>query len=187
VSDARTLPVLGPVAVLGLFAGACALPAAYYQGKFLEEGVSAYGFSALLFGWSACIVGASAGIAWFANPALVMGLFYQSRRRFSAAARWAAAATGLALLPLAELLFDWSGSVRWWPNPALVFVREYDGVVAARAELRAGYFVWLTAHGVLLGVAVVCWYQRPGAAADPDWSRIGSEPIGPPAGAGPSA
>jgi len=182
MSDARTLPVLGPVAVLGLVAGSCALPAGYYQGKYLEEGVSAHGYWVLLLGWSTCIFGASPGVAWFANPALVMGLYYQWRRRFAVAARWAAVAAGLAQLPLAELLVDWSASIRWWPEPALVFDARWN----ARAELRAGYFVWLAAHGLSLGVAVVCWYQRPGTAADPDYAPIGSAPVAPPAGPGPS-
>jgi len=162
MADARTLPVLGPVAVLALLAGACALPAGYYQGKFLEEGIAADGLGALIFGWSTFVLGASVGLAWFANPVLAVGLIYQWRRQYAAAARCAAVAVALGLLPLAELLVDWRAAVRWWPTPALMFEHEWP---LARAELRAGYFVWLAAHGVLLAVAAVCWYWGP--RADP--------------------
>jgi uncharacterized protein (TIGR03067 family) len=153
----HTLPVLGPVAVLALFAGACALPAGYYEGKFLEEGVTADGLGLLAFGWSAFLIDPPVALAWLANPLLAAGLVCQWRRRFAGAAKCAGAALGLSLLPLAVLLIDWTVSVRSWPDPALVGAHGWGNEVLARAELRPGYFLWVTAHGVLFGLAAVCW------------------------------
>ncbi|HKB03911.1 MAG TPA: hypothetical protein VKD90_16940 [Gemmataceae bacterium] len=155
MARADTLPVIGPVAVLGLLAGSCILPAGFYQGKYLEEGVSADGFGLLVLGWSAFPIAPPVGLAWLANLLLAAGLVFQWRRRFAAAAKCAGAAVVLSLLPLEVLLFDWTAAVRMWPDPALEFTRGWDGQVLARAELRAGYFVWLAAHGVLLGLATM--------------------------------
>jgi hypothetical protein len=157
--------VLGPVAALGLFAGACALPAGYYQGKYLEEGVTASGAGAVAFGWSAFAIAPPVGLAWLANPLLAAGLVCQWRRRFAAAAKCAGLAAGLSLLPLGVLLSDWTAAVRWWPDPALTFTLGWRDEVLARAELRAGYFMWVTAHGLLFGLAALCWWR--GRAPNP--------------------
>ena len=171
---AATLPVLGPVAVLALFAGACVLPAGYYRGKFLEEGVPVEGLGALLFGWSVFLLGRAEGLGWFANVLLAAGLVRQWQGRYAAAARWAGMAAALGLWPLAVLLAGWSVDVRRWPDPALTFTLGSGDDAYAWAELRVGYFVWLTAHGLLFGLAVVCCRRYPGAEA------AVAEPVGAP-------
>src|SRR5262245_24506308 len=105
---AATFPVLAPAAVLALFAAACVLPAGYYRGKFLEEGVTAGGLGSLLFGRSTFLLGHPEGLGWFANPLLAVGLVRQWQRRHAAAARWAGAAAALGLWPLAVLLRGWN-------------------------------------------------------------------------------
>ncbi|HJZ89951.1 MAG TPA: hypothetical protein VKE40_03710 [Gemmataceae bacterium] len=167
MSRAQTLPVLGPVAVLGLFLGACALPAGYYRGKFLEEGVSADGWRVALFGWGALPLAGLPALAWFANPLFGAGLVCLWRGRHAAAAKCAAAATGLGLLPLGLLPVGWSASVRTWPDPALVFTHEWGDKVVAQAELQAGYFQWVTALGLQFAIAVVCWYRGREPSAPP--------------------
>lgn len=157
MSRAATLPVLGPLAVVGLLGASCTLPAGYYCGTFLEEGVSVDGVRALLVGWMTFFLGHPEGLGWLANPVVAVALFRQWQKRFASAARWAATAMALGLLPLAVLLAGWWPSVRWWPEPALTFTLGRGDDVWAWAELRVGYFVWLAAHGLLFGIAVWCW------------------------------
>lgn len=171
-----TFPVLGPVAVVALFAASCALPAGFYRGKYLEEGVPVEGLGALIFGWSVFFLGHPEGLGWFANVMLAAGLVRQWQRRYAAAARWAGAATALGLWPLVVLLREWNVSVREWPDPALTFTLGFGDDVYAWAELRTGYFVWVAAHGLLLCIAVVCWWRYPRvptpAAAPPADHRV---------------
>ncbi|HVK12393.1 MAG TPA: hypothetical protein VM597_26815 [Gemmataceae bacterium] len=158
---ADTLLVLGPLAVLLLFGGACATPAAYYRGKFLEEGVTSEGLNLLLFGWFALPISPLVGLAWFANPLLASGLVAIWRRRFTGAAQFAAAATVLALLPLGHICGFGTWAVRWWPSPAVVLTNEWN-----EAEIRPGYVFWVAAHGFLMVVALIRRSRGPDAKAE---------------------
>lgn len=152
-----TFPFVGSLAVLALFAVACALPAGYYCGKFLEEGVDVVGLRAVLLGWLVLIpLGHPEGLGWFANALLVVGLVRHWKGQYASAARWAVAATLVGLCPLAILLAGWSPGVRWSPVPALTFKTMYGNEVLAEAELRVGYFVWMAAHASLFWIALVC-------------------------------
>lgn len=116
----------------------------------------AEGLGALTFGWGVIALN-PVGFAWFANPMLAAGLVCQWRGKYAAAFLWAGAATALGLWPLAELVGFWHGAVRPWPDPALTFTLGSGDGIWAMAELRAGYFMWVAAHGLLLAITIVCW------------------------------
>jgi len=169
----QTLPILGLIAVLALFGAACALPAGYYRGMYLEEGVAPYGWNLVLMGWMALPLYGLPVLSWFANPLLGLGLLRFWQRKYAAAARLSAVVVSLGLLPLAALAIDRPGAIRLWPNPAVMFSTSWSEV-----ELRIGYFVWLAAQGLLLGFAVICWRRGRGTEAvqaepDEQEQRIG--------------
>src|SRR5262245_60935060 len=143
---ADTLPILGPIAVLSLFAASCALPAGYYQGKYLEEGVATPGWWLLAPAWMIFPLPGMLALMWFANPILLAALISSWRRNYRKSAVWAAIALVLSLLPLALVVSE-SGTGRFEvrPEPAWVFPTEWN-----RTELRSGYFTWVASHGLML-------------------------------------
>ncbi|HKA06618.1 MAG TPA: hypothetical protein VKD71_05125 [Gemmataceae bacterium] len=155
MSRADTLPILGPIAVLSLFSASCALPAGYYQGKYLEEGVALPGWWLLAPAWMIIPLPGMLALAWFANPALLAALVGIWRRKYRKSAVRAAIAVGLSVLPLALVVRE-SGTGRFEvrPEPAWVFPTEWN-----RTELRSGYFTWVASHGFMFFIGVVCWMQ----------------------------
>src|SRR5262245_22411008 len=74
VPTMRLSLVLTSVVVLGLFGLSCWLPAGYWRGPFVEEGIEPDGWWLVLFGWRALPLLGVTGLAWFANPLLGAGL-----------------------------------------------------------------------------------------------------------------
>jgi len=155
MSRADTLPILGPIAVLSLFAASCALPAGYYEGKYLEEGVESPGWWMLAVGWMALPLAGVVAMTWFANPLLFVALWSFRRRKYGGSAVWAGIALALSLLPTARCVAESGpGGFHLQPEPAWVFPTPWN-----RTELRSGYFTWVASHGFMYFIGVVCWMQ----------------------------
>ena len=68
---ARGQDLQSSLLLLGMFALACALPAGFYQAKFVEEGGVAYGWRLAALGWMALVLPEPAALAWFAGYTVV--------------------------------------------------------------------------------------------------------------------
>jgi hypothetical protein len=179
----RSFKFLTSLGVVALIALACSIPAGYYCGKYLEEGVEIGGPQLLVIGWAAFIFEPAVGLAWVANPLLLIALIKLWRNRFASTARWAAVATAFSLFPLAVLLYGWNPVIRWSPDLALAGVLESSYGPYAGAELRLGYFLWVAAHLCLMVAASTLWWLRRGdptvRSADPVPSPMGRSDLWP--------
>jgi len=121
-----------PAASLFLFLAACGLPCLEVE----KEGrVVWYGYSVLLRGWMAVLVGQ---VAWLANPLWLVGMFCFLFRRWTLSL--GCALIGLALAATSLLFYGWNG--------AGIPVGVDEGVVAVH-QLRVGAYVWLSSLLVL--------------------------------------
>jgi hypothetical protein len=140
------------VGVFGLFALSCLLPAGFWSGPFLEDGVESVGWRLVVFGWQLMPLVGPVGLAWLANPLLGAALLCVRGRNYAAATVISGIALGLSLLPLILLPNSWLGKIQLQPMPAWVF-RE------GRLQFRSGYFVWVCSQGLMMLVAARWWYR----------------------------
>lgn len=146
--------------ILVMYASACALPAWYGEGGFLESGDSFPGYLALFLG---PFMGAIIALSWIANPCFVSAMVLFLIKKDKLAAALAGVAFFLSLLPGLEYAAYPTARFQWEPRIALAIGTD------RAIELCAGYFVWVATHWqFLIGTAVFyCWNRWRGELKSP--------------------
>lgn len=146
---------LGIVAVLLFYCISCVLPVGYYEGKYLEEGVTASGWGLLIYGWMALPIVGLPAVGWFANPLLGAGLYLLWKSKKVRATICAATAAIVSLFPFLFFPNALHGSFQWKPMPTWVFDWYSEGVLVSARNFQLGFFIWIATHWLFLGTCLV--------------------------------
>ncbi len=131
-----------PATSLFLYAVACALPCLEYE-TFAGEREIWFGYSILLQGWMAILVGQ---VAWLANPVWLLAMLFFVFRRWSLAIT--ASLGGLLLAGSALLLFRQN------------VVLNIEGGIIPQQRPLIGVAVWLLSQVVLFSGAVLMRHRQ---------------------------
>jgi len=115
-----------PAASLFLYLAACTLPCLEFRNGTIEI---YYGYSILLQGWIAVLVGQ---IAWLANPAWLASMAFFIFRRWTLSLIFSA----LSLIFAAATFFIY--------RRELIILGDTPGRNVELGSLRIGFYVWLT-------------------------------------------
>lgn len=128
-----------PAASLFLFLAACTLPCLEFRNGAIEI---YYGYSILLQGWIAVLVGQ---IAWLANPAWLASMAFFIFRRWT-----------LSLIFSALSLIFAAGSFLIYRSE-IVVLPDTPGRRLELGSLRIGFYVWLTS---LIVIGAGAFYEK---------------------------